>query len=94
MNLLVSDEDLECAYDLSERDALVGLPVLAGFCIIDEDDEVLILALVVDLGLLCFASGHDCGMRGGIGLGGVVWFWCWFYFFGISWKVKWYLVCL
>ena len=61
-NLLVGDEDLECADDLGERDALVGLPILCRLCIVDEDDEVLVLALVVDLGLLTFASGHDCGV--------------------------------
>jgi hypothetical protein len=60
VSLLVSDEDLERADDLSERDALVGLPVLSCLYIVDKDDEVLVLALVVDHGLLCSASGHDC----------------------------------
>ena len=60
VNLLVSDEDLERADDLSERDALVGLPVLSCLYVVDKDDEVLVLALVVDHGLLCSASGHDC----------------------------------
>ena len=59
VDLLVGDEDLERADDLSERDALVGLPVLGRLRIVDEDDEVLVLALVVDHGLLCSASGHD-----------------------------------
>ena len=59
----MGDEDLERADDLRERDALVGLPLLCRLDVVDEDDEVLVLALVVDLGLLNFASGHDCGMR-------------------------------
>lgn len=59
VNLLVSDEDLERADDLSERDALVGLPVLGCLHVVDKDDEVLVLALVVGHGLLCSASGHD-----------------------------------
>jgi hypothetical protein len=72
VNLLVGDEDLERADDLGERDGLVGLPVLCRLYIIDEDDEVLVLALVVDLGLLSFASGHDCDMK--YGVRGSVWF--------------------
>jgi len=68
----VGDEDLERADDLGERDGLVGLPVLCRLYIIDEDDEVLVLALVVDLGLLSFASGHDCDMK--CRVRGSVWF--------------------
>ena len=73
----MSNEDLECADDLRERDALVGLPVLSGLCIINEDDEVFDLALEMDPGLGCFSTSHDCGccsLRG--------WFW-----FVCSWRV-------
>jgi hypothetical protein len=59
-DLLVGDEDLERADDLCQRDGFIGLPVLCRLCIIDEDDEILVLALVVDLGLLCFTASHDC----------------------------------
>jgi hypothetical protein len=59
----VGDEDLERADDLCERDGLVGLPVLCRLHVINEDDEVLILALVVDLGLLCFTASHDCSVK-------------------------------
>jgi hypothetical protein len=56
----VGDEDLERADDLGEWDGLVGLPVPSRLCVVDEDDKVFVLALVVDLSLLTFASGHDC----------------------------------
>ena len=60
LSLLVRNEDLEGADDLGERDALVALPLLEGLCVVDEDDEVVLLALEVDLGLLCFAASHGC----------------------------------
>lgn len=57
-SLLVGDEDFERAHEMSEWDALVALPLL-GLCeIINEDDEILILALVVGLDLLCFSASH------------------------------------
>lgn len=43
---------------MSEGDALVGLPLLGGWEVINEDDEILILALVMGLDLLCFATSH------------------------------------
>ena len=57
-NLLVSNEDLERADDLSKRDGLVSLPLLCLLSIIKEDDKVLVLALEVDLGLF-LSSAHD-----------------------------------
>lgn len=57
-NLLVCNEDLESPNHLSERDGLVCLPVVCSLNILNEDDEVLVLALVVNLGLLCW---HICG---------------------------------
>ena len=59
-NLLVSNEDLERADDLSKRDGLVSLPLLCLLSIIKEDDKVLVLALEVDLDLVCFSASHDC----------------------------------
>ena len=56
----VGDEDLERADDLRQWDGLVGFPLLCSLCIFNEDDEVLVLALVVDLGLNGFATSHDC----------------------------------
>lgn len=46
----MSDIDLERADDLCQRNGLVGLPFLCLLNIVNEDDEVLRLALVVDLG--------------------------------------------
>ncbi len=54
----MGNEDLERAHEVSERDALVGLPFLGGGEVIDEHDEVFILALVVGLDLLCFSARH------------------------------------
>ncbi len=53
-------EHLERTDDLSEGDALVGLPGLCRLDVVNEDDEVLLLALVVDLDLLSFSTSHDC----------------------------------
>jgi hypothetical protein len=55
---------------VSERDRLVRLPLLVQVGIVDEDEEVVLLALVMDLDLGSLASGHcegkldgflDCG---------------------------------
>ena len=43
----MGDEDLEAVDNLSKGNALVLLPVLDGLAALDEDDEVLALALVV-----------------------------------------------
>jgi hypothetical protein len=51
LGLLVGDEDLEAVDDLGEGHALVLLPLLNGLGALDEDNEVLALALVVALGL-------------------------------------------
>jgi hypothetical protein len=56
--LLVSNEDLEAADDLGERNAGVALPVLDSLGAVDEDNEVLSLALVVDLVLHSIAASH------------------------------------
>lgn len=59
INLLVGDEDLESLDDLCERNTLVGLPVLKRLGILNEDNEVILLALVVDLGFLGVSARHD-----------------------------------
>jgi hypothetical protein len=56
-SLSVCAEDLERGDEVSQRDALVGLPLLVGLDIVDEDDKV-IAALEVDLGLLSLAASH------------------------------------
>lgn len=76
LNILVGDEDLESADDLSKRNRFVGLPLLCRLHILNEDDEVLVLALVVDLGLWYFSTSHDCG----------------FWFFVCRWWCDWYWV--
>ncbi len=52
-------EDVERGDELSHGDALVGLPLLEGLNIVEEDKEVVRLALVVDLGLLGAPASHD-----------------------------------
>jgi len=58
--LPVGDEDLPAVNDLSKRDRLVSLPLLDCFGRLGEDDKVVLLALVVDLDLVCFTASHDC----------------------------------
>ena len=63
--LLVCYEDLEGRDEVSQRNGLVRLPLLVRLNVVDEHEEVVLLALVVDLGLGSLASSH-------IGLGGFV----------------------
>jgi hypothetical protein len=66
-NSLVRDKDFPPAHNLCERNRRVLLPVLDGFRAVDEDDEVVVLALVVHLGLLVVSARHIdclCGERG------------------------------
>jgi hypothetical protein len=69
-DLLSGDEDLEDD-DLGERDGLVGLPILGRLCVVDKDNEVILLALEVDLGGVCFSLDHDCGCVCGLEIGEV-----------------------
>lgn len=57
-NVLVSDEDLEGRNKLSERNALVAQPGLVLLRVVEKDDEIICLALEVDLALLCAAASH------------------------------------
>ncbi len=59
--LLVRYKDLERTNKMRKRDTLILLPLLESLRIINEDDKVILLALVVDLGLLSFSPRHDCG---------------------------------
>jgi hypothetical protein len=58
-NILMSDEDLERADDLRKRNSLVVFPGIGRLDIVDEDDKVLVFALVVALDLWCFSASHD-----------------------------------
>ena len=57
-NLLVCDEDLEGRDEVRHGDGLVTLPLLVVGDIINEDEEVVLLALVVDLDLRSFSLDH------------------------------------
>ena len=57
-SLLVGDHDLERACDLSQRYAGVLLPSFEVVCGVDEDDEVLIFAFVVDFGDVDVSTRH------------------------------------
>lgn len=57
-------EDLEAGDEVCQGHALVALPLLEQLGVINEDDEVLAIALVtlvVNLGLAGLASSHLCG---------------------------------
>lgn len=54
----MSDEDLEGRNKLSERNALVAQPGLVLLRVVEKDDEIICLALEVDLALLCAAASH------------------------------------
>lgn len=51
--------DLDGGDELNQGNGLVVQPLLVGLCIIEEDDEVVVLSLVVDLALGGAASSHD-----------------------------------
>lgn len=73
--LLVCHEDLECGDEVSKRDRLVSLPLLVGLEVVDEDEVVVVGALVVDLDLSSGALHLDCcrGCCGVMVLGGRGW---------------------
>jgi hypothetical protein len=66
----VRNKDLEGADNLCKWDRLISLPVLGRLDIVDEDDEVLVLALEVDLDLLYVSASHGCDV-----IEGLVWGW-------------------
>lgn len=61
--VLVRNEDLPAADNLSEGDRLVGLPVTDGLGRLDKDDVVVVASLEMDLDL-GGVSSHICGVVG------------------------------
>jgi len=91
LGLLVGNEDLEAVDDLSKGDALVLLPVLDSLAALDEDDEVLALALVVAPDLSGVSAHVGCG-------GWVVVGWIWWcvgcgFAGGFQWDCTNWMVC-
>lgn len=64
--LLVGDHDLEARDDLCKRDGAVCFPYLEVFGGVDEDDEVLLVALVEHLVLLSISARHLGWWGGGL----------------------------
>jgi len=58
-SMLSSDEDLECTDELYQRNGLVPKPLLCSLYIVNHDNEVILLALEVALGLGSFSASHD-----------------------------------
>lgn len=54
----MSDEDLEGANDIDHWNGSVRLPLVDDLCALNEDNEVVLLALEVDLDFLCFSFDH------------------------------------
>jgi hypothetical protein len=76
LSLLVGDKDLEAVNDLGERDSLVLLPVLNGLSTLGEDNEVVVVALVVDSDLGSVSAHLGMCWGGCVGLGFVGYCWC------------------
>lgn len=57
-DLRVSNEDLPTVQHVGERDAAVAPPLLQDFDVIDEDDKVIRLALVENLGCKIVGARH------------------------------------
>ena len=53
-------KDLESRHKLYHGNTLVALPLLEGLDVVKENEEVVLLALVVDLGLSSLSASHDC----------------------------------
>jgi len=58
----VGAEDFERGHEVSQRNALVRLPLVVCVGIVDKDQIVVVLALVVDLKLGSLASYHFGGL--------------------------------
>lgn len=54
----MSDKNLPAVHHIRKWDAAVALPLLQDLDVIDEDDKVLRLALVEDLGGSVVSAGH------------------------------------
>lgn len=64
------DEDVEGGYEVRHGDRAVVLPLLEGGDVVDKDDEVVLLALEVDLGLVSLSLDHCDGYLRSLGM------WC------------------
>jgi hypothetical protein len=62
--VLVGHKDLKAIYDLHQRDRSILFPVFDGFAAVGVDNEVLVLALVVDLALGAGSTGHLKDLKG------------------------------
>jgi hypothetical protein len=60
--LLVGDKDAEERDEVSQRNALIRLPLLVELDVVNEDEEVVVLTLEVDLGLAGLSSSHSGGV--------------------------------
>lgn len=60
-NVLVRHKDLPAGHNLSERNGTIIAPFLGRCHVIDEDDKVVGLALVEDLGDVVVSARHDGG---------------------------------
>ena len=56
------DEDIEAVDDVYKWLAFIALPLPHCLGRLNNDDEVVLLALVVDLGDLAVCSNHVCGV--------------------------------
>lgn len=54
----VCNEDLEGIDNVNHWDCLVTLPLAHDLCVLNEDNEVILLALVVNFCNVCFSFGH------------------------------------
>ena len=65
--VLAGYEDLERGYNLGQWDRLVVEPLLVVISAVEEDNEIVILALEVDLLLDSLTAGHDEGVKSNVG---------------------------
>jgi len=59
-SLLVRDKNIKAVHHVHQRYALIALPSLDRPCTLDNDDEVVVLALVVNTGNFAVRTSH-CG---------------------------------
>lgn len=52
-------EDLEAIYDLGQRNRAIAFPLIERIGIVDIDDEILFLALIMNLGLRSVSAHID-----------------------------------
>lgn len=65
-SLLVGDEDVKGVDHIDERSRLVRLPLVDSLFALSHENEVVVLALEVDLDLFSVSANHDdeCGGLG------------------------------